>query len=147
MYPFELKRRQGVAPKDVDAAWKHQIRLQIYLPLVAGLLAFGLIIGLLWKSGVGDASLWADVSIILLFPLVIFFAIVGLILIVTAVVGVIFLIRLIPPPIDRVRSAASEAQAAVTQVSRVAAKPVIVPRAASHALIAGVRYLAGIFKG
>ena len=147
MYPFELKRRQGLTVKDVDAAWKHQVRLQIYLPLGAGLLVIGLLIGLLWLSGVDDASAWADVSIILLFALAILLGIVGLVLIVTAMIGVIYLIRLIPPPFDRTRSAASEAQAAVSQASKAAAKPVIVPRAASYALIAGVRYLAGIFRG
>ncbi len=147
MYPFELKRRQGVTVRDVDAAWKHQVRLQIYLPFGAGLLVVGLLIGLLWLSGVGDASPWADVSIIMLFALVILLGIVGLVIILTAMIGVIYLIRLIPPPFDRTRSAASEAQAAVSQASEAAARPVIVPRAASYALIAGVRYLAGIFKG
>jgi len=147
MYPFELKRRHGVTVRDVDAAWKHQVRLQIYLPFGAGLLVVGLLIGLLWLSGVGDASAWADVSIVLLFALVILLGIVGLVISVTAMVGVIYLIRLIPSPFDRTRSAASEARAAVSQASEAAIKPIIVPRAASYALIAGVRYLAGIFKG
>ena len=113
MYPFELKRRHGVTVKDVDAAWKHQVRLQIYLPLGAGLLVVGLLIGLLWLSGVGDASAWADVSIVLLFALVILLGLVGLVISVTAMAGVIYLIRLIPSPFDRTRSAPSEARPAV----------------------------------
>lgn len=146
MYPFELKRRHGVTAKDVEAAWKRQVRTQIYFPLGLGLLVIGLLIGLLRQARVGDASAWADVSIILLIAVVIILGVVGLIIIVAAMIGVIYLIRLIPPAFDRTRSAASGAQAAISQASKAAAKPVIVPRAASYALIAGVRYLAGILK-
>ena len=147
MDPFEFKKRHDITAKDVEAAWKHQVRVQIYFPLGLGLLMLGLLIGLLWLSQAGEASVWADISLVLLFALAIIFGFVGLVIIVMGVIGVIFLMRVIPTPFDRTREAAFDVQASVSQVSEAATRPVIVPRAATYALIAGVRYLAGIFKG
>ncbi|MFQ5922202.1 MAG: hypothetical protein ACE5M4_05105 [Anaerolineales bacterium] len=147
MDPFELKRQYDVTAKDVEAAWKNQVRMQIYFPLGLGLLIVGLLIGLLWLSQAGEASVWADISLILLLALAIIFGFVGFVIIVMGVIGVIYLFRVIPPPFDRTREAAFDAQASVSQASEAATKPVIVPRAATYALITGVRYLAGIFKG
>ena len=123
------------------------MRWQIYLPLGMGLLMLGLLVGLLSLSAVGDSSVWADISLIFLFAVAIILGFVGLVIIVMVVIGVIYLIRVIPPPFDRTREAAFDAQASVSQASKAATKPVIVPRAASYALMTGVRYLAGIFKG
>jgi hypothetical protein len=146
MDPFEIKR-YPVTSKDVEASWKHQIRLQIYLPLGMGLLILAILIGLLILSQTGDASVWADISLVILFSLAIILGFIGLVIIVMGVIGVIYLIRFVPPPFDQTREAAFDVQDSISQASEAATKPVIVPRAATHALIAGVRYLAGIFKG
>jgi hypothetical protein len=147
MDPFEIKKRYPITAKDVHTAWKRQIRLQVYFPLGLGLLLLGLLIGLIWFSQTGDSSVWADMSLVLLFAAAIILGLVGLTIIVIAVIGVIYLIRMTPLPFDRTREAAYDAQSAVSEASEVATRPVIVPRAATYALITGVRYLAGIFKG
>ncbi len=147
MDPFDLRKRYPITGEKVKAAWRRQVRWQIYLPLGLGLLIVGLLIGLLWLSQSGDASVWADISLILFLALAIIFGFVGLVIIVMGVIGVIYLTRVIPPPFDRTRKAAFDAQATVSQASKAATKPVIVPRAATYALMTGVRYLAGIFKG
>ncbi|MFV1859816.1 MAG: hypothetical protein ACC647_10790 [Anaerolineales bacterium] len=147
MDPFDLKKRYPITGEDVKAAWRNQVRWQIYFPIGLGLLVVGLLIGLLWLSQSGDAGVWADITLVLLFALAIIFGFVGLVIIVMGVIGVIYLTRVIPPPFDRTREAAFDAQDIVSQASEAATKPVIVPRAATYALIAGVRHLAGIFKG
>ncbi len=147
MDPFDLKKRYPITGEEVKAAWRRQVRWQIYFPLGLGLFVVGLLTGLLWLSQSGDASVWADISLILLFALAIIFGFVGLVIIVMGVIGVIYLTRVIPPPFDRTREAAFDAQATVSQASKAATKPIIVPRAATYALMTGVRYLAGIFKG
>lgn len=147
MDPFELRKRYPITAKDVDTAWKHQVRMQIYFPLGLGLLLLGLLIGLIWLSQTGDSSVWADISLVLLFIAAIVLGFLGLAVIVAAVIGVIYLIRMTPLPFDRTREAAYDAQAAVSEASQVVTKPVIVPKAATYALITGIRYLAGIFKG
>jgi len=147
MDPFEINNRYPITAKDVKTAWKHQVRLQVYLPLGLGLLMLGLLIGLIWLSQTGDASVWADIALVLLFAAAIILGFLGLVVIVMAVVGLIYLIRMTPLPFDRTREAAYDAQEAVSEASEVAVRPVIVPRAATYALISGVRYLAGIFKG
>lgn len=146
MDPFEIKR-YPVTKEDVEASWKHQVRWQIYFPLGMGLLILALLIGLLIASQVGDASVWADIATIALLALAIVLGLVGLIIIAMGAVGVIYLIREIPAPLDRTREVAFDAQEAMNEASQTAVKPVIVPRAATHAFISGVRYLAGIFKG
>ncbi|MEE9215943.1 MAG: hypothetical protein V3U32_00770 [Anaerolineales bacterium] len=147
MDPFDLKRHYPITAKEVKAAWKHQVRIQVYFPLGVGLLLLGLLIGLIWLSQTGDPSVWADMSLILLFAAAIILGLLGLVIIVMGVIGVIYLIRMTPLPLDRTREAAYDAQAAVSEASEVVTRTVIVPRAATYALIAGVRYLAGIFKG
>jgi hypothetical protein len=147
MDPFGLKKRYPITGEEVKAAWIRKVRWQIYFPLGLGIIAVGLLIGLLWLSQSGEASVWADISLILLIALTIIFGFVGLVVIVMGVIGVIYLTRVIPPPFDRTREAAFDAQATVSQASKAATKPVIVPRAATYALMTGVRYLAGIFKG
>lgn len=146
MDPFEIKR-YPVTSEDVEASWKHQVRLQVYFPLGMGLLLLAVLIGLLIVSQTGDASVWADMSLILLFAIAIILGFVGLVIIVMGVIGVIYLIREIPPPFNRTREIAFDTQEAMSQASEAATRPVIVPRAAAHALMTGVRYLAGIFKG
>ena len=146
MDPFEIKR-YPVTSKDVETAWKLQVRWQIYFPLGLGLLLFALLIGLIIVSRTGDESAWADIALILLITLVSFLGFVGMVIVVAAAIGAIYLIREIPAPFDQTREAAYDAQAAVSQATEAATKPVIVPRAATYALISGVRYLAGIFKG
>ncbi|MFQ5942585.1 MAG: hypothetical protein ACE5JF_03420 [Anaerolineales bacterium] len=147
MDPFELKKRYSLNSEDVLAKWRHQIRWQIYLPLGLGLLTLGLLIGLIIASQVGDESAWADVSLILLSALALILGFVGLVILVAVVIGVIYLIRVVPLPFDRTREAAFDAQASVAEVSEAAVKPVIAPKAATYALITGIRYLAGMFKG
>ena len=147
MDPFDLKRHYPITAKEVKAAWKHQVRMQVYFPLGVGLLLLGSLIGLIWLSQTGDSRVWADMSLILLFAAAIILGLLGLVVIVMGAIGVIYLIRMTPLPFDRTREAAFDAQAAVSEASEVVTRPVIVPRAATYALIAGVRYLAGIFKG
>ena len=67
MDPFEIKKRYPVTAQDVETAWKHQVRMQVYFPLGLGLLMLGLLIGLIWLSQTGDSSVWADMSLVLLF--------------------------------------------------------------------------------
>ena len=105
------------------------------------------LIGLLWLSQVGDESVWADIALVFLFALAIILGLVGLIILVMGAIGVIYLIRAVPPPFDQTREAVYDAQAAVEEASKTATKPVIAPQAATHAAKAGIRYLAGIFKG
>lgn len=146
MDPFELKKRYPVSAKDVEISWKHQVRWQVYLPLTIGLLLLILLVGLIIATETGDTSVWADHAVVILFSLALLFGILGLAVIATAVVGVVYLIRVSPPPFDRTREAAFDANVAVSHASEAAVKPIIAPKAATYAVITGIRYLAGIFK-
>ncbi len=140
-------KRYPVTSEDVEASWKHQVRWQIYFPLGMGLLILALLIGLLIASQVADSSVWADLSLIALLSMTIILGLLGLIIIAMGAVAAIYLIREIPAPFDQTREIAYDTQEAMSQASQAATKPVIVPRAAMHAFITGVRYLADIFKG
>lgn len=150
MDPFdlkrEIKRRTDISGKEVESAWRRQVWLQIYLPLAIGLFMILMLIALIVWSQTGDASVWADLSLVLLFIAAIILGFLGLMVLVAATIGVIYLTRVIPPPFDQTRTAVLNAQRSVEEASQAAAKPIIAPRAASHALVTGVRYLAGIFR-
>ena len=150
MDPFDLqedlKRRTDISGESVESAWRRQVWLQIYLPFGVGLLLLLALIAIILFAQYGDASVWADLSVVILVSAALILGFLGLTVLVAASIGVIYLIRNIQEPFDQTRQAAFQAQQAVEEASIAAAKPVIAPQAATHAFISGVRYLAGIFK-
>jgi hypothetical protein len=89
--PIELERNQ-----ETRAAHRREVFWQIFFPLGIGfILVVGLFVGM-GLAGVGDASLWADVSLIwILIPLIIL-AIFPLVILVGLIYGVTFLTVKLP---------------------------------------------------
>lgn len=146
MDPFE-RFRLGVDHDEVKAAWRRQVWREIYLPLAIGIFLVLMMIALIWWSQTGNASVWADISLVLLMIAAIVFGFVGLVILVVITVGVIYLIVYVPPPLESLRETAYQARDAAAEASEAAAKPIILPQAAAYAVTSGIRYLAGIFRG
>ncbi|MGD8604329.1 MAG: hypothetical protein PVF49_07140, partial [Anaerolineales bacterium] len=72
-------------------------------PALAGLLVMAGLIYLIWQAGFGSASVWADVSLVLLLPLAMLCGLLPLVLLAALVVALIYLTPKIPEPMQQAR--------------------------------------------
>lgn len=77
--------------------------LEIYLPVLAGLLILAGLIFLVWRVGFGSASAWADVSLVFLLPLVMLCGLVPMVLVLALVAAMAYLTPKIPEPMQQAR--------------------------------------------
>lgn len=120
------------APKPVNPAtrksYQQQIRWQVYGPLGLGLVLLGALVVGLGLAGVGDPSLWADLSIVLM---AIPFCLLGLVLfaaLVAAAFGVSRLVVLLPPYSFRAQRAMGRLRTEVLRAADVSVVPVVAAR-------------------
>jgi hypothetical protein len=143
--PFEY-HRLGLSKRDTQAAFRRQVRLQIYLPLLLGLLGLAAMVAAIWRSQYGDTSIWADISLSLLLLVGFALGILLLVVLASAAVGAWYLIRELPRPFRQAQIAIARAEHSTEQIADRAMLPLIVPKAAWHAMLRTLRYLMGIFK-
>jgi len=93
------------------AAFRRQVILEIYLPLLVGIAVLAAVAVLLWRSGAGEASAWADASTVLLLLPLLALSLLPIAILAAVAYGVTKLIEVIPGP-------AHQAQSAVAQVAR-----------------------------
>lgn len=128
------------------AAFRRQVWLEIYLPLLFGLVV---VVGgavLLWQRGVGDPRAWADASTVLLLVPLIVASLIPLALLVGAAVGAYWLIREIPGPSRRVQGFFYRVELAVHRASDMAARPWVVGSSLGSAVRRSLVVLASIFR-
>jgi hypothetical protein len=77
--------------------------LEIYLPVLAGVLVVAGLVYLIWRVGFGSASAWADASLVFLLPLVMLCGLIPLLLLGALVVAMAFLTPKLPEPMQRAR--------------------------------------------
>ncbi len=132
---------QKVAPR---AGYRRQVVWLVYVPLALGVLAV-LALGLWVLMGsIGDSSVWADVSLVILAGPVLLLGLVQLALAVALVVGLTKALQAIPAPMRQADLALWRLKRAVRRGSDLAAKPLIAPRAAAAALRHGLLWLGSI---
>ncbi|HMK09047.1 MAG TPA: hypothetical protein VK449_08480 [Anaerolineales bacterium] len=129
-----------------QAAFRRQVRLEIYLPIGLTLLGLIILVAVVIALGYGSASSWADAALVFLsVPLAL------LLLVVTAALaGAIYLmvrlIREIPPVTSTLQDGAGRLAGAVHRGSEVAVQPVIIPSAVAAALAEAGRSLRALFR-
>lgn len=128
-YPFEPPRRSP------DEAFHREVWLQIYLPLLIGLLLVGglLAAAILSPTVVGVSTL-ADVSLVFVLAQLILMAIVPLVLIVALAVGVWALIRILPEYFRQAADVMARVADQTRRASRYARSPSLAARSLGPAL-------------
>ena len=118
----------------------------IYLPLILGL--FGLVgLGVqLGRAQVATASTWADAGLVLLLVVALGPALILLVLVLGIAVGLWYLVRWLPLPMERGRAWFAQSAGMARRAGDLAARPVVAPSAAWAALAAAWRSLASIFR-
>ncbi|MFP3853552.1 MAG: hypothetical protein ACLFWD_04560 [Anaerolineales bacterium] len=115
------------------AAFRRQVWLQIYLPLLAGVVLLALIAALLWRSGTAGTSAWADASLILLLLPIVILSIIPIVLLSALVYGVSYLMRQIPIPAHQAQQALAQLRRIAERTTRKSIQPLIVLKAVGAA--------------
>ena len=145
MDPFEY-HRLGLGKFNPPQTTRRQVRLEIYLPLTIAVFIIAGVGALLWSSGVGDASVWANIATAMLLAMVLVLGLLLLAVLTAAVVGVWYVVRVLPDPLLRARIGLAKAQDTAIQASDRAVRPFIIPSAGWQAARATIRQLVGIFQ-
>lgn len=140
-YPPQGDRPLPVNP-DTKARHRREVWWQIFLPFIIGVILIGgLVLGITF-TGVGDTSVWADVSLIWVIIPLLFMALIPLVILVAIVVGLTWLIQNTPPYAFQVQAAFDTVQTAVRQFTDRATEPVL----RFHSELARLRAIRGVSK-
>jgi hypothetical protein len=130
----------------LDDLFRKNVWLQIYLPILLGVIALVVLVASIWASQQGRASVWADVSLVML---IIPTFIIGLILLAilgALAYGIAYLIGVLPDPFRRLQEIMNRVSASFEKGSNIAAKPFIFPGAVGAAIRAIFKGIASVFK-
>ena len=139
-------RFRRLANPVTQAAFRRQVRREVYLPLGLALLGIGVLVAVAAAVGYGTPSAWADTTLILLaVPTAILLAV----MLAALAAGNYLLIRLvreIPPITSGLQQGVDRISGAVKGASDAAVRPVIFPRAVVAAVGEAGRSLRSLFR-
>lgn len=130
----------------LDDLFRKHVWVQIYLPILLFVIALAVLVTILWVNQQGSASVWADVSLVMLIIPTFILGLILLVILVGLTYGIFYLIGVLPDPFRRLHDMITEASAYVERGSNMAAKPIIAPRAAKAAMKEFFRGIISIFK-
>jgi cell division protein FtsW (lipid II flippase) len=124
MAPDPIKNSVPVSTPEL-ATFRRQVRLQVYLPLGLGILAVaGVGLGL-WLTGVGQASVWADIGLVYLIVTGMVLLLVFLAVVIALTLGVSWLILRLPEPAQRLQEIVARIARLVRRVADRSTQPFI----------------------
>ena len=129
-----------------QAAFRRQVRREVYLPIALTVLAIVLLVGIVIVVGYGTGSAWADMALVLLaVPVAV------LLVALTAVLGgaiylMLILIREVPPLTSALQDGADRLEGAVRRGGDAAVQPILAPSGLAAALAEVGRSLRSIFR-
>jgi hypothetical protein len=129
-----------------QAAFRRQVRLEVYLPLVLVGVVLAVLVAVVIGLAYGTTSSWADVALVMLaLPLALL-----MILVTAALAGGIYLmfvlIREIPPVTSGLHQGADQVAEATRRGSDVVIRPIVVPSGIVAALAEVGRSVRAIFR-
>ena len=130
----------------LDVSYRRKVILQIYLPLLLILIAVGVLVGSIWVTGSGSASVWADLSLVMLIIPAFVVGLILLIFLAAFVYGIWYLLGIIPEPMRQLQDIVKRVATSTEHYANLAAKPMILPRALSSGISAAIRGVLSIFS-
>jgi len=129
-----------------QAAFRRQVRLQIYLPLGLGIVAVaGAGIGLALE-GVGTASAWADITLVYLLIVALIVGLVALATVGALAFGVGWVIARLPGPAMQAQALIARAAGIVRRGAEAGIRPILVTRSAWASVRVALCALAGVLR-
>lgn len=124
---------------------RRQIRLQLILPLVIGLLMIVAVAIWIFFAGYGSTSVWADLAVILLAIPMLFLGLILLAVLVVLTYAVGHLIGVLPTPLRRAHRVAARSAREARRGGDLAAKPFVAVPAVWSSLSVFMRRVWAIF--
>jgi hypothetical protein len=119
---------------------------QVYAPLALGLVGMLAVIVVVRLAPIGDASLWADLSVVLIAVPFCLLGVVMLAALLVALFGLTRLISLIPPYSFQAQQAMARLRQGVLRAADWSVKPIIATQSTGASAKAGVKGLGRFFR-
>ncbi len=103
--------------------------LSIVLPFILSLAAVAALVFFVARSGMGNASVWSDTSLIFLMLPMLLLCLIPLVLVGALIYGTFWLIGWLPGPLGTVESGVRRANRSLSRVLRVGLRPLITLKA------------------
>ena len=129
----------------LDDAFRKKVRLQIYLPILLGVIGLVILVASIWTTGQGTESVWADVSLVMLIIPAFIVVLILLVLLGALAYGVAYVIGVLPVPFRRLQEILTQISVSVEKAGNLAAKPIILPRAVGASVKAAIMGIKSIF--
>jgi hypothetical protein len=129
-----------------EQSFRRQVWLQVYLPFIGGLAVLAGVAAVLWTSGTGSASAWADASLILLLLPLILFSVIPIVLLIALIYGVSYLIKRIPVPANQAQQAIAQVGHTIQRAADQAVQPMVISKSGVFAARRVIQYFASIFR-
>jgi hypothetical protein len=146
MMQSEQKNQIEASEVKPDRTFQRAVWLQIYLPFIFILLILGAVVAILWVSGSGTYSGWADAALVILMIPALLVGVIIFAILVGLCYGVIYIFGQIPKPARRAQEIASRISVETRRFADLAARPLLVPKAAKTAMVETLRYFISIFS-
>jgi len=130
----------------LDVSYRKVVVLQIYFHFLLVLILVGVLVGSIWVTGSGSASVWADLSLVMLIIPAFVIGLILLIVLAAFVYGIWYLIGIIPEPMRQLQDIVKRVAASTERFTNLAAKPVIIPRALRAGISAAIKGILSIFS-
>ncbi len=111
--------------QETKAQHRREVWWQIFLPLILGVILIGALVFMITLTGVGNTSVWADVSLIWVIMPLLFMALIPLLIVIGLAVGITWLIKNTPPYALQLQDAFDRVEAGVSRVMDRAAEPIL----------------------
>jgi hypothetical protein len=133
------RKNRGIKPN------RRSFVLQVILPLMIGVLILAAAIMLLWQTGIGTASAWADTSLIFLLLPWLCVGVVPLALLAALWYGVFKLTAWLPVPLRKAQGYIVQARDYLRRGTDLALKPMFIAKGAWAVVTTFFRGLASLF--
>ena len=120
-------QQQPELPVNLETKERHrrEVWWQITLPLIFGVILIAVLVFAIIRTGVGDTSVWADVSLIWVIIPLIFAALIPLVILLGIAFGLTWLIKNTPPYAFQVQDAFDRLEAGVSRVMDRVTEPIL----------------------
>jgi hypothetical protein len=141
-----LEKAERRSKADKEQQFRRTVALQVYLPMVA---AIGLLAALgsgLWTSGSGSASVWADISLIMLLLPLLLFILIAAAAVIALNVGLAKVFRWIRIGAFRVSGFVDRIGGAVKGAADGAVRPIIMAHGIRAVFESARQFLGSLFR-
>jgi hypothetical protein len=142
----ELRMASRPVNPTTQRSFRREVGWQIYVPLAVGVVVLVTLVVVVSSAGVADASLWADLAVVLMAVPACLLGIILFAALVAAGLGLARLTALLPPYSYQVQRTLSRLRAGIVRAADVTVAPFVATRSAGASAQAGMQVVGRLFR-